>query len=166
MIYIAGEINDESYVDFSKQLYALESDDVYEDGAVIYVELISDGGSLSSAMAFWDRIKSSRLRVLITATGCANSAAMLILAAGDIRRMTRNAWVLVHEDTGGEGIGDLRIFEVERELRHLRQLEDQWNQLLADVSNITAYEWEQLNQRSAYLDASECLRLGLIEDIV
>lgn len=164
-IYIHGEINDETYVKFSRQLSRREAAVKLSDNIIQEIELISDGGSALSAMAFYDRIRRSSLHVNITATGFVASAAVLILAAGDCRRMTKNAWVMVHEDTTGSLKG-LLVTDAEREIKQLRILENQWNKLLAEVTKISAREWERLNINTTYLTPQECLSYGLIEEIV
>lgn len=163
-ITISGDIDNESYVEFSDKLAALET----STRGTVRVQLISDGGSAYSAMAFFDRIQNSRKPIHITATGTASSAAVLILAAGHKRFMTKNAWVMVHEDLSScnTDIEEMRVTEAEREIAHLRKLEDRWNDLLARVTTTPAWRWSELHKNSAYLNAQDCLALGLIEEIV
>lgn len=164
-LYIMDDIDTAAYKKFSEELAELEAN---KSVKVIEVDLLSDGGSAYVAMAFFDRIKSSRCAINITATGTASSAAILILAAGAIRRMTKNAWIMVHEDLAScnTTIEELRITEAEREIKHLRMLEDKWNALLESVTSCSAAGWKKLHQESQYLDANKCLRLGLIEEVV
>lgn len=160
-LYITGEINDEAYNKFSMELRELELKKVKR----VDIELISEGGMASSALAFFDRIISSPSSIHITATGLVASAATLILAAGSRRTMTVNAWVMTHEDTATTTKG-LMVSDAEREIKHLRRLEVQWNHLLSTVTRCDSEKWAEMNAKTTYLSAKECLKLGLIEEIV
>lgn len=163
-IYIVGEINDESYLKFTEELKVLEDAHV-SDNYPVQVCLMSDGGSAYAAMAFYDRIKYSHLHLTITGIGFIASAATLVLAAGDSRVMTKNAWVMVHEDIASE-LKRKEVHQAERELAHMRRLENQWNDLLAKVTKTSSKRWEALNKATTYLSPQDCLELGLIEEII
>lgn len=160
-LHIIGAVDSESYAKFSEELTQLE----YSQEEEITVELMSEGGDAYTAFAFYERIKNSPIHINIRATGFVASAAVLVLAAGDKREMTKLAWAMVHEDGGVETEG-LAVFEMEREVKHMRTLELQWNEVLSSVTKISAAEWEVLNKKTTYLTPEACLNLGLIEEIV
>lgn len=162
-ITISGGIDDDSFVKFSEELQSLQAG---ERSKAVEVLLISDGGSAYSAMAFYDLIRMSSITVNITVIGCAFSAATLILAAGHRRRMTRNAWVMTHEDSASDVKKSMSVSQAENEMLHLRRLESQWNELLAHRTNISETAWADMNKAVTYLSAEDCLKLGLIEEIV
>lgn len=159
-IHIYGEITDESFVIFNRKLDKLENIN-HED---IRITIISGGGDAYAALAFFDRIKASPCHIDIVVTGWAASAASLILAAGDRRYMTKNAWVMVHEDN--TFIKHKSISEAEKDIKHGRRLEDQWSKLFASVTNASATFWNKVNKAETYLTAEECLKVGLIEEII
>ncbi len=133
----------------------------------INILLMSDGGSAMSALAFYDRIKSSPNETKITATGLVASAAVIILAAGTVRRMTPNAWVMVHDDTPSpDDTKRKRVSELKRTVRLSNRFENQWNALMAVNSKTAVSDWKKLHDEETYLDAKECLTLGLIHGIV
>lgn len=159
-IKVIGSVDETLYLDFSTQLDILEK----EGKSEIKVELYSDGGFATVALAFYSRIRLSPCRITILATGMVASAATLILAAGDTRKMTKEAWVMVHED----GVSKLRgkVTELEEFACMLRQRENQWNVLLEERTGTTAADWTKINKRDSYLTAKQCLVLGLIDEIV
>lgn len=163
-LYITGEINDESFHKFSSELADIEHTSSNRT-LPVEVELISDGGSAYAAFAFFDRIKSSPLAINITGIGFIASAAVLILAAGDTRRMTKNAWVMVHEDAAA-GLNKLKVTALETEVAHMRALEDQWNRLLASVTKVKFSEWDTVSRETSYMSADLCKHFGLIEEII
>lgn len=156
---IIGEINEESYREFSEQLEALE----LQSNKPINIELNSSGGTTYDAIAFGSRIKRSPCETIITGYGLVASAAVLILASGTKRRLTRCSWVMVHEDQGKvKG----SVSEMEKELTHLRDLEDQWADMLSQLTKSSKGNWALLHKYTTYLRAKQCLELGLIEEII
>lgn len=159
-IYITGPIDEASYLAFSKRLTVLEEQDEIEP---IEIELYSFGGEAYSALAFAARMRNSRCHLVVRAHGLVASAAVIILAAGKHREMTKEAWVMVHEDAG-EHEGSVTMLE--GLAVHARRLELQWNQLLEELTGTTAKKWMDLHAATTYLNAKQCLRLGLIDRIV
>lgn len=158
-LYITTEISDESYTKFSKRLTMLES----RGSGPIEVELFSAGGDAYAALAFSARMRASPCVIRIHARGLIASAAVLILAAGDIREMAKEAWVMVHEDSG-ENSGN--VSELMKQALHMEALEDQWAVLLEERSSTSAEAWRKLHNETKYLTSSQCLALGLIDKIV
>lgn len=157
-IHLIGVIDEESLLIFCSQLSALE----LESKKSITLEFSSPGGSAYDALAFSARIRSSPCDIIINAYGLIASAAVLILAAGDSRRLAKEAWVMVHEDSGEHG-GNTT--ELARSAKHLVRLENQWAQLLADVTTADEGVWRDLHHRTTYLTADEALDLGLVDEL-
>lgn len=159
LIRLIGVISEDSFKLFSEQLAELEASG---DHAVI-VELCSGGGSSYDALAFAGRIRNSPCDIVIRAYGLVASAAVLVLAAGDVRYMASEAWCMVHEDSN-----KLRgqVYELEREASHMRRMEEQWDVLLAELTNTSTAIWAQLHRKTTYLTATECLAFGLVDKII
>jgi len=159
-IYINGEISNESYLRFAKKLSRLE---VLYPGQTIQVEITSDGGDSEAGLAFFDRIRNSPSQVVTVAYGLVASAASLVFAAGHKRFMAPNAWLMVHEESleGLEGT----VANLERDLRHLRKVEDQYSTLMASVSKMHKDNWDHLNINETYITAEEALQYGIADGI-
>lgn len=160
IIQVVGGIDEESYQAFSAQLSEFEKN----KAADIFVELSSAGGHAYDALAFYSRMRLSPCNVTVLAYGLVASAAVLVLAAGDRRLMAKEAWVMVHEDSVHKLSG--KVTEVEKFGRHMRRLEDQWNRLMADRTKLSFEGWAALHKAESHLSADDCLRHGLIEEIV
>lgn len=160
-IVIAGEITSELYGEFSSKLRAYEKKKYKE----VNIEISSGGGDPYSALAFYDRIKTTRLVTNITATGLVASAATLIFIACTRRFMTQNSWLMVHEDTIS-GIDYLKVSQVEKEAAHARRLEDQWVKLFFQSTAISKDYWTDVNKKETYFSSVDCLNLGIIEGLV
>lgn len=159
-IYVVGDISWEAYERFSKKLTELELLNKY---GPIFLELASDGGDAHAALAFSARIRLSSCEILITALGNVASAAVLILASGDHRRISEESWVMVHEDSA-ELAGS--VVELERESTQLRRMEEQWAKLLKENTGTKKSEWEEMHKKTTYLTAQECLELGLVDEVI
>lgn len=159
VLYITGAIDFEAYETFSLQLRKLET----AGDNPITVELASDGGDAHAALAISARITNSPRTIHIVAMGNVASAAVLILASGDVRFMSKDAWVMVHEDSC-ELSGS--VSELEREIKQLRAMEDQWNQLMAENTRIGPEEWSQLHKATTYLNAKDCQNYGLVDELI
>lgn len=158
-LYIVGEITDEAYKRFTRQLSAREAQNLKD----VELELVSEGGDPIAALAFAGRIKSSKCNINITAYGQVASAAVLILAAGDHRRMQANCWMMVHEDSAAlEG----EVAQLEKATKHLRRLEDQWSKLLQMYTGTPAEVWTELHKHTTYLSAGECRDLKIVDEII
>lgn len=169
---IHGEISTESFTKFSKRLNILEA--VEYEGPV-HIELTSEGGAAYDALAFASRIRRSELDITITAVGLVASAAVMLLAAGKKgkRRMAREAWLMVHEDSGSFDSIEGSVEELEekakkfiRNVEHLRRMEEQWATLLEEFTGTSKDIWAKLHRKETYLSAGECLALGIIDEVV
>lgn len=159
VIRLIGEINEEAFEKFSEQLAKFEE----SPNKPVYLDLSSGGGSAYDALAFAARIRLSACNIHIRAYGLVASAAVIILAVGDIRHMASECWVMVHEDSA-ELTGD--VVHLERESKHLRELEDQWVQILEDNTKTDWRVWRQLHKDCAYLTPQKCLEYGLIDGVI
>lgn len=161
VIQIIGTIDEEAYKEFSLTLAEIEA--VAKKGTIITIEINSGGGGTYDALAFAAKIRRCSIPIHVVAYGLVASAAVLILAAGHKRYMTKEAWAMVHEDSAKlKG----NVVDLEREAGHLRRMEDQWADLLAEVTATDAEFWKQLHKKTTYLSASECLNLGLVDEVI
>ncbi len=159
IIKIIGSIDEEAFRKISDELDDLEN----KPNEKISLYLSSGGGSVYDALAIAGRIRISPCLITITAYGLVASAAVLILAAGDDRRMTRESWVMVHEESGKiKG----SVTEMEKETAQLRRMEFQWSDLLHGFTSTPADKWGELHRVTTYLSAQECLDLNLIDRII
>lgn len=161
-INLIGDVDETMYSHFIEQLDGMQEIGL-ED--TIYIELCSHGGDAMIALAIYDRIRLYPGEVIINAFGTVQSAAVLILAAGDKRLMAKNAWVMVHEDTTFASKHD-RVTQVEKIAFVSRQFEEQWNKLLSSRTGTPASHWGDLHTEEVYLTAAECKTLGLIDKIM
>lgn len=155
---IIGEINSESYKEFAEALTLLED----ENHDPIEIELYSEGGGAEIALSYASRIRNSPCKVHIRSHGNVESAAVIILASGKFRSMSADGWIMVHEDTG-ELSGS--VTELEKQVRRLRQLENQWAVLLERYTGTDAKIWTDLHKNTTYLTSQQGMELHLVDEV-
>jgi len=157
-IILTDSIDDSAVASVFAQLSELE-----RSPGDIYISLCSAGGDAYSALAIASRLEQSPNTIIVTGYGFVASAAVIILAYGDERRLTKESWVMVHEDSG-KIRGDTT--SIASEAKHWEEMEAQWSYLLSTKSLIPASDWLSLHRKTSYLNPAQCLDYGLIERVI
>lgn len=161
-IHIIGDIGEDSFRDFCEKLDDLEAK---KSNTPIEVELNSIGGNALDAIAFVSRMRVSPYQFNITVFGIAGSAAVLILAAGNHRRITRESWVMVHQDAHSEKSVPTKNFIQAAE--NARIMEKQWAALLEELTGTDRETWYNLHESGdLYLTPERCLDLKLVHEVI
>lgn len=158
-INLIGDIDHEMYKHLKDELVNIK----YHEP--VNITLCSDGGDAMIALAIFDTLYFRVGWTTVTATGLVASAAVLILAAGHERKMTKNSWVMVHEDEVVLEEGT-RVKKAEKDVAHARRLEVQWNDILCKATGSHPDVWAKLHENETYLNAEECKKLNLITEII
>ena len=160
-ISITGDIDEEMYHFVDTAVSELAGD----NRKAITVRINSEGGSVYDALAIVGRLKSAGVSQIITeGQGCVMSAATLILACGDIRRISEYAWAMHHEcsyeiDGRHSDIDDFRK-QVDRE-------HGKWAEYMARFSNKSKQFWVKAGVgKDLYLSPEELLKYGVVDSII
>lgn len=124
------------------------------------VRITSHGGDPDIALAIAGLINNHPVTTEVY--GQCYSAATLIFAAGNFRRMQKWAWVMVHE---GADTVDGNASTVKFHARQMERAETHWNLIMQHLTGTESRIWEKLNERDTYLNAEECLKLNLATEI-
>ena len=130
--------------------------------------LNSPGGDVVETLGLIDYIRTLKenenISTNIVCRGSAMSAAALLLACGTgLRAASKHSKVMVHQlSTMNFG----KLEDIKSNAKFAEQLEDDCNNLMAEVTKKDKEFWKE-NQRSDYfLSAEEALELGIIDKIV
>jgi ATP-dependent Clp protease protease subunit len=145
------------------QLLFLQSEDAERD---VQMYIASGGGSITAGMAIHDTMKHIKPDVATIAMGMTGSMATLLLTSGQKgkRYALPNATIHFHP-AGAYGFGGYAP-DVEIHVRHLLDMQEQGNRLMAQY---TGQSYEQVVadfQRDRYFTAEEALEYGLVDEIV
>lgn len=157
---IVGSINKSVVKDFVQ--YCEE-----HTGGTIFITLCSQGGHAYCARAIAGiihAIKAAGRRVEVLGVGDINSAAVLILAAGSVRKLSKYASVMVHNDSGSVEGNTREIMEYALQM----EADDlAWCKAMADFTGTHVDKWIELHDDGdKHLTPAECLALNLATEIV
>ncbi|MBV6514134.1 MAG: ATP-dependent Clp protease proteolytic subunit [Ignavibacteriaceae bacterium] len=157
---LVGEINEKTFQRVDARLGVLEM----TGKEAITIKILSGGGEVYSALGIIGRMQQSDCSIITQGYGNIMSAAALVLAMGDIRHMSKHAWVMKHEYS--YGIRD-RHSEIKELVAQVDREMDQWAELMASKCGKNKKFWKELiNKKDFYLSAKECLKLGIVDKLI
>lgn len=133
-----------------------------QNGSKVTIRITSDGGDPDIALAIIGLIRAVSPIVTTEVYGQCYSAATLIFAAGDKRRMSKYAWCMVHE-ASDEIEGNSSA--IKSKAKQMERDEAAWNAIMEEFTGTSCKEWEKLSEKDTYLNAEECLKLNLATEI-
>jgi len=162
IIFLVGEINDDTASLVVAQLLFLESEDPDKD---INLYINSPGGLITAGMAIYDTMNYIKPDVCTICIGMAASMGAFLLSSGakGKRYVLPNAEVMIHQPLGGTSgqASDIKIAA-----DHIVKIREKLNRILA--AN-TGQPYEKIvvdTDRDNYLDAQAALEYGLVDKIV
>ena len=162
IIFLDGEINDDTASLVVAQLLFLESEDPDKD---INLYINSPGGLITAGMAIYDTMNYIKPDVCTICIGMAASMGAFLLSSGakGKRYVLPNAEVMIHQPLGGTSgqASDIKIAA-----DHIVKIREKLNLILA--AN-TGQPYEKIvvdTDRDNYLDAQAALEYGLVDKIV
>jgi len=161
-IYITHEVDSftPQEIDLKiKTIIALSND----EETPIKIIINNYGGDVYALMGTYDSIRLSNTPIHTFAKGCAMSAGALLLAFGKHRVMTENSTVMFHDYSGGLH-GTTKDWV--NNTAHMEHIQGIMYKLLGEHSNKNAKWWKNKLQRDVYFTAEECLKLGIIDEVV
>jgi ATP-dependent Clp protease protease subunit len=127
----------------------------------------SPGGSVIDGFALLDTISEIRSRgytVNTVGIGMIASMAGILLQAGEKRSIGYNSYLMIHE-LSSVNIG--KVSEMEDEMKFLKRLSDRALDILSERSTLSkAQISRRWNRKDWWLDSTEALELGLVDEIV
>lgn len=145
-----------------------------EPGCDIEIVFFSPGGSVVDGMALFDTIQLLRAaghKITTTCIGYAASMGGILLQAGDVRRMTPESWVLIHE-VSASAMGSMG--EITDRVEWLKRIQERILRIFADRSKkskakkpLTFEEFKAgWNRKDWWLSSDECLKHGIVDVVL
>jgi len=162
IIFLGGPIVDQVANSVIAQLLFLEHEDPKKE---IQLYINSPGGSVFAGLAIYDTIQYVKCPVSTICVGTAASMGAVLLAAGQKGRRFAlpNSEILLHQVMGGaEG----QAVEIEIAAKHIIQIKDKINQILAKHTGQKLEKIEKDTDRDFYLTPQEAKEYGLIDEII
>ena len=162
VIFLVGEVNDQTANLVVAQLLFLESENPEKD---ISFYINSPGGSVSAGMAIYDTMNFIKPDVSTLCTGFAASMGAFLLSAGakGKRFSLPNSKIMIHQPSGG---AQGQATEIEISAREILKTRQQLNKILAENTGQPLEKVERDTERDYYLDANEAKDYGLIDQVI
>lgn len=158
-LFIIGEINADSAMDFLKQMMILNLED---NQTPITVFINSPGGEIDNGLLIYDAIVGSKVRTVCS--GCAYSMGAVLFICGKDRVMLPHSKLMLHEPLLGGKIGG-NASSIKSISESLLETKIMMNKLLAFHTGRTETEMDVLTSYDHYFSAQEAVEMGFADKI-
>ena len=162
VIFLVGEVNDQSANLVVAQMLFLESENPDKD---ISFYINSPGGSVSAGMSIFDTMQFIKPDVSTLCMGMAASMGAFLLSAGakGKRFVLPNAKVMIHQPLGGTRG---QATDIEIHARDILKTREQLNRILAERTGQPLEKIARDTERDYYLNAEEAKDYGLVDEVI
>ena len=162
VIFLVGEVNDQTANLVVAQLLFLESENPEKD---ISFYINSPGGSVTAGMAIYDTMNFIKPDVSTLCCGFAASMGAFLLAAGakGKRFSLPNSKVMIHQVLGG---ARGQATDIEIHARDILRTKDQMNRILAERTGQPLEKIQRDTERDYFMTADEAKDYGIIDQVI
>ena len=162
IILLFNEVNDDLACTIIAQMLYLEAVDPQRD---ICLYINSPGGSVSAGLGIYDTMRHLKCDVSTICVGMAASMGAFLLSAGTKgkRYALPNSQVMIHQVLGG---AQGQATDVEIEARHMLDIKQRLNTLMAANVGRPVEEVTRDTERNNWMFPKEALEYGLIDKIL
>lgn len=161
IVFLNGEVNDESANLVIAQLLFLESENPEKD---ISLYINSPGGSVYAGLGIYDTMQFIKPDVQTICVGMAASMGAFLLAAGakGKRSSLPHSRIMIHQPSGGSrGMAS----DIQIQAREIQDLKGILNEILAERTGQSTETITRDTDRDNYMSPAEALKYGLIDKI-
>lgn len=159
-LFISGDINSDQVQKIDAGLIALAAD----SSDPITIKISSEGGSPYDAFAIIGLMTASGLHITTVGFGAIMSAATIILAAGNVRKLSRYAWIMHHAESY-EVDGDHHMIK-----DYVIQSEREEKVWCRTMQLLTKKDWKFWYRKGLktnfYMSPKEALEHGVVDEII
>ena len=128
----------------------------------IYLHITTNGGCIYSAFSIIDCFKSLSIPVNTVIDSNVSSAGTIISIHGAKRYICENSYVLIHElRSGCWG----KLAYIDDTYKNCLKIQEHINQIYLDKTKITKKYLKEILVKDLELNADECIRMGIADDI-
>ena len=151
IVFLSGEVNDQSANVIIAQLIYLEGKDPDKD---IFLYINSPGGSVSAGMAIYDTINYIKCDVSTICVGLAASMGAFLLSSGTKgkRFALPNSEIMIHQPLGG---AQGQASDIEIQAKHMQDIKKKLNKILSENTGKPLATIEKDTDRDNYMNAQE-----------
>jgi ATP-dependent Clp protease, protease subunit len=162
VIFLGGEVNEDTANLIVAQMVHLESDDPDKD---IHLYINSPGGSIYAGLAIYDTMQFIRPDVATTCYGIAMSMGSLLLAGGapGKRMALPNSRILIHQPSGGfQG----QSTDIEIQAREVLALRERVDAIYAKHTGQSIERVHADMERDRFFSGEDAVGYGLVDRVL
>ena len=168
IVFLSGEVNDESANLVIAQLLFLESENPDKD---ISLYINSPGGSVYAGLGIYDTMQFIKPDVQTICVGMAASMGAFLLASGTKgkRFALPNAEIMIHQPliAGGQGGGlSGQTTDIKIHAEHMVYIRDKMNRMLSEYTGQPLEKIQLDTERDNYMSAQQAKEYGLIDEVI
>ena len=162
IVFLGGEVDDDSANLIVAQLLFLEADDPDKD---ISLYINSPGGSVTAGMAIYDTMQYIKCDVSTICIGMAASMGAFLLAAGakGKRYALPNARIMIHQPLGG---AQGQSTDIQIQAREIQRIREVINDILVESTGKDRETVVQDTERDNFMTAEEAKAYGLVDEVI
>ncbi|MEE0435428.1 MAG: ATP-dependent Clp endopeptidase proteolytic subunit ClpP [Peptococcaceae bacterium] len=162
IIFLGGEVTDDSANAIIAQLLFLEADDPKKD---IYMYINSPGGSVTAGLAIYDTMQYVKPDVCTLCVGMAASMGAFLLAAGakGKRFALPNSEIMIHQPMGG---AQGQVTDIQIHAKRLLEIKEKMNRILAERTGQDIAKVSEDTERDNFMEAKAAMEYGLIDKVI
>lgn len=159
-ITVAGEIDDELV-----KIFSLAFDEFDYSSEPVTIKLYSHGGDARAAMAIIGLMRASPCTVIVEAYGQVESAATLILAAGNKRLISAYSYFMHHESS--YTLVDEKHSNIKARVKQEQREEEFWAETMAGFTKKPASFWLKHGVGDDFfMSPQQLVEAGVVEAII
>jgi ATP-dependent Clp protease protease subunit len=169
-VYFYAEVSEKEALELNKILRHLDIEMEYlkrrldlSEQPPIRLFIHSPGGSFFSALSIVDTLRRCKSPIHTYIDGHAASAATLVSVAGTKRFATKNSFMLIHQQ---RMIWEGKHADFIDEIENQKHVTDTMKRIYMEKTKMSESELSSILKRELHIPADECLRLGLIDEII
>ena len=160
IVFLNGEINDESSMIIISELLYLDS----QNNEDIYLYINSPGGAVTAGLAIYDTINYIKSDVRTIGMGLCASMGAFLLACGTKgkRECLENTEIMIHQPLGG---AQGQATEIKIAAEHILKAKKKLNTILSKNTKKPLKQIEKDTERDYFMDSFEAKEYGLIDKV-
>ncbi len=162
IIFLGGEVTDDSANAIIAQLLFLEADDPKKD---IFMYINSPGGSVTAGMAIFDTMQYVKPDVCTFCVGMAASMGAFLLAAGEKgkRYALPNSEIMIHQPLGG---AQGQATDIAIHAKRIIEIKEKMNRILSERTGQSLEKVSVDTERDYFMEAKDAMEYGLIDKVI
>lgn len=162
IIFLGGEVTDDSANAIIAQLLFLEADDPKKD---IFMYINSPGGSVTAGMAIFDTMQYVKPDVCTFCVGMAASMGAFLLAAGEKgkRYALPNSEIMIHQPLGG---AQGQATDIAIHAKRILEIKEKMNRILSERTGQSLEKVSVDTERDYFMEAKDAMEYGLIDKVI